>query len=720
MDGATSERLYGLLPAVYRVRDAEQGWVLRALLGVLDREAGAVEEDIARLYDNWFIETCDEWVVPYIGDLLGVRGLVPVRSGPFTQRGVVANTLGYRRRKGSAAVLEQLARDVTGWPAKAVEFFRILATTQFLNHVRPANLVTADLRDEHGMELVGTPFDRAAHTAEVRHVDRARGRYNIPNVGLFLWRLQSYRVTEGSARPVPAASAAEEGRYTFSPLGIDAPLFNLARTEAGITHLALETDVPQPIRRRALADEVAARRAGEIGGEEGRNLYLGEPPVVEVFLNDESDPVGVDDLAVCDLSDAPTAIPEGWRRPSPGVRVGVDPVLGRLALPAGAAPVPVRVRYCYGFAGDLGGGPYDRRDSVAEVLGRADVPDRQKGVRRGAAPADPDLFDTLADAIDEWNLEPVALGVIALMDSRTYDEPLPEIVVPEGCRLILVAADWPVDQTDLGPVHRAGRLTPAGRRPHVRADLEVRGTAPAGSPSPGEVVVDGLLLEGSLTVRPGNLGALRVAHSTLVPVPGATSLVVESGGAGGLDNGALRVEVLRAICGPLAVAGSAMAVEVTDAIVDAPLPGGGHGAAVVGPDLRLESVTVLGSTVARSLHASNTIFLEPVTVERRQTGCVRFSFVPAGSVVPRRFRCHPVDPSAPGAARPRFSSTTYGHPAYGQLSAACPPEISAGAEDESEMGAFRFLQQPHRLANLRVTLEEYLRLGLEAGIFPVT
>jgi len=33
------------------------------------------------------------------------------------------------------------------------------------------------------------------------------------------------------------------------------------------------------------------------------------------------------------------------------------------------------------------------------------------------------------------------------------------------------------------------------------------------------------------------------------------------------------------------------------------------------------------------------------------------------------------------------------------------------------MGVFSMLQQPQRLANLRVALEEYLRFGLEAGIF---
>jgi hypothetical protein len=36
------------------------------------------------------------------------------------------------------------------------------------------------------------------------------------------------------------------------------------------------------------------------------------------------------------------------------------------------------------------------------------------------------------------------------------------------------------------------------------------------------------------------------------------------------------------------------------------------------------------------------------------------------------------------------------------------------------MGAFNFLQQGHRLKNLRSSLDEYLRFGLEAGVFFVT
>ena len=70
--------------------------------------------------------------------------------------------------------------------------------------------------------------------------------------------------------------------------------------------------------------------------------------------------------------------------------------------------------------------------------------------------------------------------------------------------------------------------------------------------------------------------------------------------------------------------------------------------------------------------------------------------------------------------RPRFTSTHYGDPAYGQLALNCADEIRTGAEDGSEMGVFQQLYQPQRETNLRLVLEEYLRFGLEAGILYVT
>ena len=46
--------------------------------------------------------------------------------------------------------------------------------------------------------------------------------------------------------------------------------------------------------------------------------------------------------------------------------------------------------------------------------------------------------------------------------------------------------------------------------------------------------------------------------------------------------------------------------------------------------------------------------------------------------------------------------------------------VTAGAEDESEMGAFHDLFQPQRAANLRQRLAEYTPAGINAGIILAT
>jgi hypothetical protein len=194
----TTEEVYRLLPSVYRVRDAEQGGVLRELVDLLTDQINVLAESLEQAYDDQFIETCAAWVAPYIGDLIGYRtlhGVVPEVASP---RAEVANTIRFRRRKGTVSVLEELAHDVTGWPARAVEFFELLATTQYMNHIRPQAAATADLRSAARLELAvgfqAGAFDGFAHTGEMRRIAGGSGRYNIPNVGIFLWRVQALRL----------------------------------------------------------------------------------------------------------------------------------------------------------------------------------------------------------------------------------------------------------------------------------------------------------------------------------------------------------------------------------------------------------------------------------------------------------------------------------------------------------------------------------------------
>lgn len=185
------DRLYNLLPAIYRIRDAEQGEPLKAWLSVIADQVVILEENLAQLYDDQFVETCASWVLPYIGDLIGVTGLQGVGPETLSPRAEVAHTIGYRRRKGTAAMLEQLAHDVTGWPARAVEFFQLLATTQYLNHLRPENRSFLPVRDANRLEYLGGAFEHVikavdlTHTVDVRRIASGRGRYNIPNLGLW-------------------------------------------------------------------------------------------------------------------------------------------------------------------------------------------------------------------------------------------------------------------------------------------------------------------------------------------------------------------------------------------------------------------------------------------------------------------------------------------------------------------------------------------------------
>ncbi len=741
MSTMTPEKLYNLLPAIHRLRDAARGSPLEALLALIAREGALVEADIHQLLDNWFIETCEEWVVPYLGDLLGVRGLHALTDTGFSQRARVANTLGYRRRKGTATMLEQLARDTTGWPARAVEFFQILGWNQHYNHIRPLAHQTPDLRRTDELELLNTAFDTAMRTIDVRRIALDRGRHNLPNVGLFVWRLQSYFLPGSIARPTAAP-----GFYTFHPVAKqDRPLFNRPQTEAEVTHLAEEINVPGALRRRPLHDELEARRAILVAGGTPRGVWFGAPsPVVQVAQQTAAggafEPILPEKIRICHLG-------PGALRPDPikiagqpTILVGVDPVLGRLAW-ADSLPLPhaLKVGYAYGFSGDLGGGPYQRADSIEAVLRQHTTPKReinwQVGVARESVPvATGQIFTSLADAIADWHTQPAGtLGVIAIMDSHTYAGNL-TIKIPERSQLFIVAANWPAIPAPAGGARRViGQLDPVDVRPHLRGNVTVTGTAAAGSESPGTLALDGLLIEGTLTVgdSPGHLGQLRIAHTTLVPANGGLTVAGR--------NARLTIQLLRSICGAIALPASAPGLRIEDCIID----DDGHGVAVAARDsaIDVQNTTVLGRTEARQLNSGNSLFTGLVKVARRQEGCVRFCFLPAKSATGRRFRCQPelaltaaeqaanavgetFEPSEAAAVLARvvpvFTAQAYGHPAYAQLAATCPLELRTGAEDGAEMGAFRFLQQPQRGANLRASLDEYLRFGLEAGLIFAT
>jgi hypothetical protein len=716
------DELFQLLPRLYRQRDAEpsQDGTLEALLRVIGEQADVVARDLGLLYEDWFIETCADWVVPYLGDLLGVRLLHPVGPGAGRSRALVANTLDYRRRKGTLAALEDLSFQVTGWPTAGVEYFQRLGVTQHLAHPRPANVRTPDLRRAGELELIDGPFGVAAHTGEVRRIPS--GRYAIGNIGLHAWRLEPQRVIRSTARPVVDPP---DGRYLVDPVGLPVPLFNPGTAEPAITSLAQEHHVPGPLRRRALYDELEALRAGEVG----QPRWFGDDPVVEVFADTGSGLVAVpvERLTAADLSDRTTPPATGWPRPQAPLVVAVDPVLGRLAFRGGLVPTAVEVTATYASPGRIGAGPYDRTCEQTTEFLTDPGPGWIRAVGRLASPVPGVVSNTLSEAVADWNSEPAGtVGLIAVLDSRTYAEDL-AITVPAGSELMVLAVSWPdaEDATEVSDLDLAD-VRPDDRRPHLLGSLEVTGTAGTATGAPGQLTIDGLLVEGDVTVLPGDLGLLALRHTTVVPGSGVVAVAAPTSTTN--DNGGLTLELMAGIVGRVELPARGPRMTATRCVVD------GTGAdAVQAADapVVLDRVTAFGAVTAQTLSASECVLDGQVTVERRQTGCLRFSYLSEGAVAPRRYRCQPdlaltdvTDPVRAAAVRaqlmPTFTSTTYGDPAYGRLDDRSDPALLTGSSTGSAMGAYADQQEPQRMANLAAVLEEYLRLGLEAGVIHET
>lgn len=723
------DRLFQLLPASYRMRDSEQGLALQALLRVISEQVNVVEDDIARLYDNWFIETAEDWVVPYIADLVGY---VPAPDGggaraPTLERALIprreaANTIRYRRGKGRLGLLELLARDVAGWPAHAVEYFKLLGWHQNLNHQHPERARLAGLRAAALLELEGGPFDTLAHTVDVRRIDSARtpGRHNIPSVGVFVWRLRAYPVTCTAAY---CAENAGPHCFTFSVLGNDTPLFIRPQAPVASECVSAEWQVPARLRRSAF--------------ERDMQRYYGAGRSLAIWADGwaaagGTDPVPASSIIAADLT--------GWRYVPPRNRIAVDPVLGRIAFPPGQLPKKgVRVSYHYGFAADMGGGEYPRElfDPAPRVPADGGAPVAATLYRVGRK----ERFQRLGDALAQWAEDRPLDAVIELADSAVYVAPFAaelardqslQLRAAAGVRPVLRLLDWQTDLPDAFSI-----VMGAGSRFTLDGLMVCgRGVHASGAPT-----------------REDDAGAcgsaLVIRHCTLVPGWGLGPHCEPARPAEpSLELYDLRasVRIERTILGSIQVNGNEAATDplclhITDSIVDAAAadkeaigaPGETHAYVL----LTILRSTVFGTVQVHAVQlAENSIFNDCVHVARRQVGCMRFCYISPTCRSPRRYHCQPdlalaalraSDPSAgsgsPQAAaeltrvRPQFTSIWYGNPGYSQLGPGCADEIRRGAEDESEMGAFHDLFQPQREANLRARLDEYSPAGTDVGLF---
>jgi hypothetical protein len=728
-----TDRLYELLPVVYRQRDADKGYPLRTLLRVISQEVGVVESDIAQLYENWFIETAQDWVVPYIGDLVGYRPvhdagepgevITPqgrARNKILIPRREVANTIRFRRRKGTLALLELLANDVAGWPARAVEFYKLLGWTQAMNHQRPDRGRTVDLRNGDALDRLDGPFDELAHTVDVRRINsrHATGRHNIPSVGVFVWRLKVYSVTHVPAKDISTVC------FTFSILGNNAPLFVRPEPEPEPTQIAGELNLPVPIRRRAFEERMieddqesmlaAAAYYGLVSNTLiGKSLAIWAP---DWPSKGAEQPIPRTCVVPANLS--------GWQYQPQRGQIAVDPVLGRIAFPPRQRPKKgVRVSYHYGFSNDIGGGEYDRPISqpaesvIIRVTGQ----------------------EQLRSALEPWQEEKSLEhqpqnAVIEITDSGVYV--LPNFSIKENHSLQIRAANR------TRPVIRLSDLLPD--RPD---NLIISGEV--GS----RFTMDGLMITGQGVQVEGDLTSLIIRHSTLVPGWSLTpecepGLPIEP--SLDITNAYPCVVIEHSIIGSIQVnldevTHDPIQIRISDSIIDATGVDcdnpeceaiGAAGSALAHATVKIVRSTVIGRVLTHAIClAENSIFMSRTTLARRQIGCMRFCYVTPDSRTPRRYNCQPdlvrkaVEAQLPPGAereaakgseqlrvRPQFNSMRYGMPTYCQLSQAGAEEIVRGADDESEMGVFHDLYQPQRTANLRARLEEYTPAGADVGI----
>jgi hypothetical protein len=142
----------------------------------------------------------------------------------------------------------EIAADITGWNARVVEFFAYLGRTR--HQFDPAIGVDrdeaviaglmgarshtcrggfADLRYAKTATDCASAFDEFAHTADFRRGAAGSGWYNIPKLGVVLWRLKSFSCDITT----PVEHSLCPGQFTFDPTGREIPLFAADVRDAG-------------------------------------------------------------------------------------------------------------------------------------------------------------------------------------------------------------------------------------------------------------------------------------------------------------------------------------------------------------------------------------------------------------------------------------------------------------------------------------------------------
>lgn len=768
--------LYARLPEIYRTRDAEQmpPGQLAAYLGAVEQMLGAVHESIEALHEDHFIETCDDWVVPYLADLLGTTHL---KGDPRTLRADVADTIALRRRKGTLGAIERLAANLTGWPCRAVELFPNLAWAQHLNHQRPdaggrppygvptmtrftpRRGGTVPVRDPAMLALAGTAFDPFAYTPDVKRADDGARHVNLPNLAIWLWRLAAYRVavtrplvkgvTDLGAPPVGSSRARLAVRLDLDPLDRPVRLFNTYQQPEAGTGGAHPLTAPDAVGAPILPARL------ESGSEAGNPAAYVR---VDSFTETAAGPDGLETGDVGLQLYVPEGVLDGvaWRVRSANLcawetgldgelaafDLVVDPIIGRVLvglatqaqvdlLVAGPAGSPVArgyVGYTYGAVGPVGAHPVSRDHLAGGAVLR---------VVDGLDPAAPTLTQALENLQDETG--PV---VVEIRDSLVHDLDPATLAgaLGEG-GIVAVRLAHPLTIRGVGGARPIVRLaSPLAFRPLDPAAPEaatvsvgLHGLFVTGGPGLGatdplvaRAAVARLEVEGS-TLDPG--GHVQ-RDGSRAPMRAAMRLANGYGFADPDDADAFAptpdIVVSRSVVGSLAI-DDGYRLHLQESVVD-----GGDGPGdlpthdpAVGPASAGEShaaatsvrgVTVLGRMHVREVRGSGGIFAQRLDAWNHQVGCLRHCwFSGDGDHLPPNYAC-----VSASAAAVVLTSAQHGQPGYVQLARGTGFDVTDRGPGDDAMGATGFLLEAHKWVNLDVRLREFMPVGVRALVLPLT
>jgi hypothetical protein len=766
--------MYRRLPEIYRIRDEElqPPLQLKAYVDLFDEVHAAMHENIGALYDDLFIETCDDWVIPYLADALGVSHL---SGDAWTLRADVARTIHHRRRKGTLGAIESLTYALTGWAAHAAEMRDRLVWNQHLNHQRPdegglppltrsrflgdaRRGGTVNLRDPALLSLIGTPFDPFAHVVDVKPSNGTLGLHNLPNLAIFLWRLKTYTVAR--ARPgfvqiadLTGTAGTGEALYAvrleLHPQAEPMVLFNTHRFDADADPPELSTldAVPGAMPWARLSSDTPAGRPQDYVEVEtypantvppalerlGLGFLLTDPPFAGVIWRFRG-------ANLC-------AWESGLHPPLREHEIAIDPRRGRVVFgaiganqAAEADPIAagVVVSATYASPGPVGAHPIARTRAPATWLEQTP---QLRIVDTWANPA-----FTLQDALANLPTSTVPV-IVEIRDNRTHTLDLAAVTgsaLEGGLQTLRLARSlWIRGGDDVRPVIRLVR--PLAFRPDdvlgasapaVMDTLAVRleglyltrdTTFPANAPLIARAALNQLHVH-DCTLDPGGYTAL---NGTRAPIRDAMRLTDDYGFAAANERDAFdqipEIVLQRSIAGPMAIDGG-YRVDLADSILDA---GSGIGDAAPalalcsatgnpelawGPPLTVSGLTCFGRMRVFSASGQGGIWLHPLRVRDNQSGCLRYCwFSGNGDWLPSHHAClfaHEADL--------HFVSERFGAPAYAQIAQSSDPRILDQGPGNDEMGAYGFQLSTHRWKNIQIRYREYMPVGVRPVLVAVT